>query len=304
MRNTITVMNAKGGVGKSTLVLALADTLSSHHGKKVLVIDSDAHASISNMLTPHTWLEQAQSHGRTVVDYLIETVLKVESARWSEYAVGGVSDVDDGRSIDLLPGGGHLTLFEREVSKKGREIQLRKTIRSLLAEARQLYDFILVDSAPGLSVLTECWLREADYYLSPTKPVYVSIRGLQFLGQFRERDHHIGFAESLGTVVNMKDQHSTHDEHFDRLLRQDAEHNCFEQPILRTTALQAAGHFWPQHRSYAAKYPGQTGQALRNLTLEVFGRLAADGPRPEEQAMWHSMSEQPPAARTHYDVPA
>ena len=50
MRNTITVMNAKGGVGKSTLVLALAETLANDHGKKVLVIDSDAQASISHML--------------------------------------------------------------------------------------------------------------------------------------------------------------------------------------------------------------------------------------------------------------
>jgi len=50
MRNAIAVMNTKGGVGKSTLVLALAETISAYHGKNVLVIDSDAQASVSSML--------------------------------------------------------------------------------------------------------------------------------------------------------------------------------------------------------------------------------------------------------------
>ena len=47
MRNSIAIMNTKGGVGKSTLVLALAETISAYHGKNVLVIDSDAQASVS-----------------------------------------------------------------------------------------------------------------------------------------------------------------------------------------------------------------------------------------------------------------
>ena len=50
MRNTIAVMNTKGGVGKSTLVLALAETLSAKFAKNVLIIDSDAQASVSLML--------------------------------------------------------------------------------------------------------------------------------------------------------------------------------------------------------------------------------------------------------------
>jgi len=277
MRNTITVMNTKGGVGKSTLVLALADTLAVHHGKKVLVIDSDGHASVSNMLTPHAWLEAAQAQGRTIVDYLIAAALGAAPANWRRFAASRVSDVDDAHSIDLLPGGGHLTLFEREISRRESEGRLRRTIRSFLAEVRGVYDFILIDSAPGLSVLTECWLREADYCLSPTKPDYISIRGLQFLEQFRQRDPAIGLASPLGVVINLKDQRSAADEHFERWLRQDVNYACFEQSILRATSLQAAAHFRPHQRSYWAKYPGQTGKDLCNLTTEVLSRLAEAG---------------------------
>src|SRR5688572_1803050 len=186
MRNTVTVMNAKGGVGKSTLVLTMAETLSVHHAKKVLVIDSDAHASISNMLISGDWFATLQDSSNTFVDYLIAAVLHSEDVSWDRYLVRGVSDVDDARSVDLLLGGGHLTLFEREVSKGGHETALRLVIRKFLAEAREAYDLVLIDSAPGLSVLTECWLREADFCLSPAKPDYLSTRGLQFLQQFGE----------------------------------------------------------------------------------------------------------------------
>ena len=275
MRNVITVMNAKGGVGKSTLVLALAETLAAHHGRRVLVIDADAQASISHMLVPQEQLEAVRLRERTIVELLIDVVLKEGSARWQDFIVSGVSDVDDARSIDLLPSDTHLTLFEREVSKGDREGRLRKTVRAWLAEARRAYDLVLIDSAPGLSVLTECWLREADFYISPTRPDHISTRGLSFLREFRERDAHMGFAELLGVVVNMKDPLSPEDEQYDRWLRQDPDNHCFRQALVRAGPLQAAGRFSLRPRSYWAKYPGQTGDYLRQLSVEVLERVAA-----------------------------
>lgn len=274
MRNTITVMNAKGGVGKSTLVLALAETLSNDHGRKVLVIDSDAQASISHMLLPQEALEAAQTSGRTIVDYLVGAVLKPSPVKWQDFVITGASDVDDARSIHLLPSDTQLTLFEREVSKGEHERDLRKIIGALLVEARAAYDIVLIDSAPGLSVLTECWLREADFYVSPTRPDYISSRGLKFLREFRQRDPQMGFAESLGVIINMKDPHAPEDAQYEQWLRQDAELKCFRQAILRVTPLQAAAYHSSSARSYWAKYPGQTGDQLRQLTDEFLRRVA------------------------------
>jgi chromosome partitioning protein len=268
-------MNAKGGVGKSTLVLTLAETLSVNHGKRVLVVDSDAHASISNMLMRPEWVQAVQGQGRSVVDYFIATVLKDERLPWTAFLVTGVSDVDDARSIDLLPGGGHLTLFEREVSKAGAEARLRQCVRTFLAEARNAYDFVLIDSAPGLSILTECWLREVDFYLSPTKPDYISTHGLQFLGQFSQRDTEMGFADCLGVIISMKDNSAFEDAQFERWLRQNSKHPCFDQVIPRATSLQTAAHFCPRPRSYWAKYPGETGKALRQLAAELIVRTSS-----------------------------
>jgi chromosome partitioning protein len=274
MRNTITVMNAKGGVGKSTLVLALAETLSAFHSKRVLVVDSDAQASISHMLMPQQQLTALQDEGQTLVDYLIAAVLKQSSPNWRHFVISDVSDVDDARTIDLLPSDTNLTLFEREVSKGEREAVLRRIIGTCLNEASQTYDYVLVDSAPGLSVLTECWLREAAFYISPTRPDYISTRGLAFLRKFRQRNPEMGFAELLGVIVNMKDPQSSDDEQYDRWLRQNADNRCFKQSVLRVTPLQSAAYYSPSARSYWAKYPGQTGDQLRQLTDELLRRVA------------------------------
>ena len=202
-------------------------------------------------------------------------MLKNESVPWTAYVSAGVSDVDDARTVDLMPGGGHLTLFEREVSKAGLEARLRQAVRTLLAETRSAYDFVLIDSAPGLSVLTEVWLREVDFYLSPTKPDYISTHGLQFLGQFSQRDSDMGFAECLGIIISMKDKGAFEDAQYERWLRQNSKQPCFDQVIPRATSLQTAAHFCPRPRSYWAKYPGETGKALRQLAAELLVRNSA-----------------------------
>src|SRR5215813_12827544 len=304
MRNTITVMNAKGGVGKSTLVLALAETLATYHGKSILVIDADAQASVSHLLVRQPQLEAAQSGGRTIVDYLIGAVLKESTASWRDFVLADVSDVDDARSIALMPSDTALTLFEREVSKGEHESRLRKIIGAWLAEASSSFDIVLIDSAPGLSVLTECFLREASFYLSPTKPDLISTRGLKFLREFKERDPQMGFAENLGVVINMKDVLSAQDEQFDQWLRQQPANRCFHQSIPRVGALQVTGFISPHSRSYWAKYPGETGEQIRRLTLELLGRVGGEALDSEEipesgrkrseskvKAMWGALKE-------------
>jgi chromosome partitioning protein len=124
-------------------------------------------------------------------------------------------------------------------------------------------------------VLTECWLREADFYLSPTRPDYISTRGLAFMNKFRQRNPEMGFAELLGVIINMKDPQSHEDEQYDYWLRLEPENRCFSRPILRVTPLQSAAYFSTSDRSYWAKYPGQTGDQLRHLTDEFLQRIAA-----------------------------
>ncbi len=288
MRNTIAVMNTKGGVGKSTLVLALAETLAAEHKKNVLIIDSDAQASVSSMLMTVAHLHDLQHAGKTVVDFLVSQVLRNTEVPWSDFVVRNISDVDDARSVYLLPSDMQLTLFEREVSKESAHTKLRDVIRDLLVAVRDVFDIVLIDCPPGLSVLTESWLREADFYLSPTKPDYVSVCGLEVFRRFKSLNPEMGFAENLGVIINMKDALAPSEQEYHRWLADNAENRCLSAAIPRRTALQDAARFDPVQRSYPAKYPGDVGLAIRELTKEILERMAInnastkikDGPPP------------------------
>ncbi|MEQ1713935.1 MAG: ParA family protein, partial [Hyphomicrobium sp.] len=261
MKNAIAIMNTKGGVGKSTIVLALAETLSAFHGKNVLVIDSDAQASVSAMLMAVPNLRKLQASGRTIVDFLVSTVLNNASVEWPDFVVSGVSDIDDARSVYLIPSDMQLTLFEREVSKEALHSRLRTTIGGLLSRARIVFDVVLIDCPPGLSVLTECWLREADFHVSPTKPDYVSTCGLEVFNRFRALNPEMGFAENMGVLVNMKDRMSPADEEYHRWLDNNADNRCFKAILPRVNSLQHASRFQEADRSFQAKYPGEVGAA-------------------------------------------
>ena len=147
-------------------------------------------------------------------------------------------------------------------------------------------------------MLTECWLREADFHLAPAKPDYLSTHALQFLQQFEQRDAQMGFSESLGVVISMKDVHSPEDEQFDRWLRHNIKNRCFEQAIPRASALQTAAYFSVRRRSFWAKYPGQTGKILRGLAAELLERLAAAAGARGGHAPPGDRRHGPPASKT------
>lgn len=298
-RNAIAVMNTKGGVGKSTLVLALAETLSAYHGKNVLVIDSDAQASVSSMLTSVANLHRLQSEGLTIVDYLVARVLQNGLPDWSRVVIRDVGDVDDARSVYLIPSDMQLTLFEREVSREGMHARLRAAIAQLLADVRSVFDVVLIDCPPGLSILTECWLREADFHISPTKADYVSVCGLEVFRRFKSLNPEMGFAENLGVVVNMKDQTSASEEEYQTWLAANPENNCFKCVVPRTHALQDAARFHTIDRSYFAKYPGHVGEAVRAFTEELLARLDAAA----SAVVPPPMADRPSAPRTPASEP-
>jgi chromosome partitioning protein len=160
------------------------------------------------------------------------------------------------------------------VSKESLHARLRSAISQLLLEVRSVFDVILIDCPPGLSVLTECWLRETDFHISPTKADYVSVCGLDVFRRFKALNPEMGFAQNLGVIVNMKDPTSPTEAEYHRWLADNPENYCFTGFVPRSQALQDAARFRTQDRSYFAKYPGHVGEAVRELADELLQRMA------------------------------
>jgi chromosome partitioning protein len=139
-------------------------------------------------------------------------------------------------------------------------------------------------------VLTESWLREADYHISPTKADYVSVCGLEVFRRFKALNPEMGFATNLGVVINMREASSQTEAEYQSWLRENRENNCFDQAVPRAASLQDAARFQTHDRSFLAKYPGQVGESLRVLAGEVLTRLTTTkarqdiGPPPAQAA--------------------
>lgn len=275
---SILIMNAKGGVGKSTLTMALAETLAYYKKKSVLLIDSDGQMSLSVMMAPGDQLSERRNAELTLVGYLAKSVLDNEHVEWPQFVMSNVSDVEDTDGLYLLPGELDLPLLEREIAAQGRIPQTRAAARAILEEAKQYVDYVLVDCAPGISVTTETWLRECDFHLVPVKPDFLAVSGLEYLRRFRSRNPEMGLAEHLGVLVNMFDKFSRDDHIIEGHLRDDAELNCFAQTIPLAPHLQRAALFSREERMFITKYAGDIGGALRAFADEFQAKLLGDKP--------------------------
>ena len=133
---SIAIMNAKGGVGKSTLTMALAEALVVHHRRRVLVIDSDGQVSVSLMLLPIARLQALRDSDATLVDIISQSVLQRQAVNWRSAAAPQASDLEDAQELFIVPGSMDLTLVEREITSRQLDGDLRSLIRHWLSDAK------------------------------------------------------------------------------------------------------------------------------------------------------------------------
>lgn len=204
----LAVANRKGGVGKSTVSVMLAHSLSAWGGKRVLVIDIDSQCNASIILMGGRGWRDARDGRQTISDYLVDC-FKTPHTFLEKYVVKGAGDVtcSAGRrpTLDLLPGSlmidevqGDLFLdLAGGTSGKKLVIDLSHRLGMLLRRWENAYDVVILDCAPGLSFVTHAAIAIADRVIVPFRPDYVSLMAIDRISLVSEGVTNL---EELGAI--------------------------------------------------------------------------------------------------------
>lgn len=192
----ISVFNNKGGVGKSTVTIGLAEFLSGHQGKRTLVVDLDSQASTSGSLVGRKAISTAIAEQRTTVDLM--AALKTPARRTLNLADFVVTRpaVDGPRfslgQIDLLvPNKPRQVDFEEDEMGSRKSLTLMRD--RLKHQLLQDYDYVLVDHPGNLDRRQKfAWngLAMSDFVIIPILPTEMTVAAtpdtLEILEQVRE----------------------------------------------------------------------------------------------------------------------
>jgi chromosome partitioning protein len=210
---TISFMNMKGGVGKTTIAVNVAYALAEVHKKKVLLVDCDPQFNATQYLvTDQAYLKHIQDPTKgTLKDIFIpKTSTPVSTltgvSRIKSQARLSLSDctiniftnhpAHHGQAagkLDIIPS--QLELIEVQYSRR----QTENRLKAFIKEKAGGYDFVLIDTPPTISIFTEAAILASDGYVVPIRPDPLSVVGLPLLERYIQ-DYTVDFGVGIKQV--------------------------------------------------------------------------------------------------------
>lgn len=284
MARVLSLINLKGGVGKTTTTVALAETLAAEYRKKVLVIDIDPQTNATTMLIGEKKWKALNEKGLTLAT-LFKDALEPGAKKFDLQGTlqKRVSDVEGAQKVDLLPSSLDLIDVQDKLASAptGQFYSvtpidlLRLAVKSVLDD----YDIVLVDCPPNLGIITLNGLRISEGYIIPTVPDLLSTYGIpQILKRVSNFSKEVGEkVEPLGIVITKYQESSTVHVNGKKDLIKQNDPPVFASVIKQANQIAAAAEIQTTRRTLRQKY-GYQGHAESYIKLakEVLDRLDAD----------------------------
>lgn len=182
MAISVSFINMKGGIGKTTLASQVAHAASSS-GFKTLAVDLDPQSNLSqSLMTPQIYVKHLKEKKPTIVQIFDDYIPSSE-----DFESPRLLDIHDviiknasywySKSLDLIPSRLELTRVLKNPT--GKERRLAKALAQISSE----YDLIIIDCAPTESILTQAAYFASRYVLVPVKPEFLATIGLPLLAR-------------------------------------------------------------------------------------------------------------------------
>ena len=285
--HVLSFINLKGGVGKTTTAVAVAEMLAQDARKHVLLIDLDPQTNATvTLISEEKWAEMDRD-GCTIAQLFEDRINPHLAPKFDiEKAIARrVSTINDGISrLDLLPSSIRLIDLQDRIPMIAMAGNFTanplEILRGALQPVIDRYDYIIIDCPPSLGTVTKNGLRISTGYVIPTIPDIVSTWGIYQIVENVERfAQDIGRAiPSLGIVATKVQANNLHSRVIAdlkaRRLGRFAEPGglpqppLFENAIPKTVAVARGADVDADIRTFKGKY-GTAYDSLSGLTNEI-----------------------------------
>ncbi len=300
MAKVVSMINWKGGVGKTTLTLHLAAGLADRHNKRVLLIDLDAQCNLSFLaigLTSyidHTYTQENPTLKKIFDNYFSRTTTNTDEVILKNKVRAKAGMVYT--RVGIILSHQELTLLDMKLAREKRsgqdhreetgfELEKISVIKDIIEKVSTEYDYVLLDCPPNVNLVTQNAFFASDYYVVPAIPDFLSTVGIslinkqmsQFNSDYKSMWEYANIPGSYvetkfgGIIFNMVDEY------------RGGPKDGHKQIINSTIGKQGFGAVFT---NYVTDGDGISAAAQMNLPVYAYGDLPRSHQNAEKQASY------------------